>query len=234
MSQIESVELEEIFLEYEVLTAQVDRLFQDVQSKYPEEVACTKACSDCCHALFDLSLVEAMAVNRAFHEKFGFGAERSKIMERASDADRTLTRLKYQYFRNAQRGMSDADIMEKAAHEKVRCPLLGDDDLCVLYEHRPLTCRIYGVPTAIRGKGHVCGKCRFDKGGKYPTLQLDRIQDKLAGLSHKITKAIGSGYKDLHSVYVPVSMALMNKYDEEYLGVKQDGKTRKKLKSPLE
>lgn len=58
MSQIESVELEEIFLEYEVLAAQVDKLFQDVQSKYPEEVACTRTCSDCCHALFDLSLVD--------------------------------------------------------------------------------------------------------------------------------------------------------------------------------
>ena len=64
MSQIESAELEEIFLEYEVLTAQVDKLFQDVQSKYPKEVACTKTCSDCCYALFDLSLVEAMAIKK--------------------------------------------------------------------------------------------------------------------------------------------------------------------------
>lgn len=223
MSQIESAELEEIFLEYELLTAQVDKLFKQVQESFPQEVACTKTCSDCCHALFDLSLVEAMAINRAFNDKFGFGAERSKILDRAGDADRTLTRLKYHYYKDVKGGMTDEQVMEKAAHEKVCCPLLGDDNLCLLYEHRPLTCRIYGVPTAIHGKGHVCGKCRFDKGGKYPTLQLDRIQDKLAAMSHKIVKVLGSRYKELHHVYVPVSMALLNKYDETYLGLAGDG-----------
>lgn len=224
MSQLESAELEEIFLEYEVLTAQVDKLFQNVQSKYPKEVACTKTCSDCCYALFDLSLVEAMAINRAFNEKFGFGAERSAILERAGDSDRTLTRLKHYYYQEVKQGVSDEKVMEQVAREKVRCPLLGDDNLCLLYEHRPLTCRSYGVPTAINGKGHVCGKCNFDKGGKYPTLQIDRIQDKLAALSHKIAKVLGSKYSELHHVYVPVSMALMTKYDEAYLGLKQEQK----------
>lgn len=233
MSQIERAELEEIFLEYEVLTAQVDKLFQDVQGKFPKEVACTKTCSDCCYALFDLSLVEAMAINRAFHDKFGFGAERSAILERAGDADRSLTKLKYHYYKDIQQGMSDEEVLLKAAHEKIRCPLLGDDNLCMLYEHRPLTCRIYGVPTAINGKGHVCGKCHFEKGGKYPTLQLDRIQDKLAGLSHKIVKVSGSRYTELHRVYVPVSMALMTKYDEAYLGLKQEKQEKKTIKSPL-
>lgn len=234
MSQLESPELEEIFLEYELLTAQVDKLFQKVQAEFPNEVACTKTCSDCCHALFDLSLVEAMAVNRAFNDKFGFGAERSKILERAGDADRSLTRLKYHYYKDVKSGMTDEEVMKKAAHDKVRCPLLGDENLCLLYENRPLTCRIYGVPTAIGGKGHVCGKCRFDQGGKYPTLQLDRIQDKLAALSLKIVKVLGSRYKELHHVYVPVSMALMNKYDETYLGLKTEEKAKKPLKSPLE
>lgn len=224
MSQLESAELEEIFLEYEVLTAQVDKLFQNVQSKYPKEVACSKTCSDCCYALFDLSLVEAMAINRAFNEKFGFGAERSAILERAGDSDRTLTRLKHYYYQEVKQGVSDEKVMEQVAREKVRCPLLGDDNLCLLYEHRPLTCRSYGVPTAINGKGHVCGKCNFDKGGKYPTLQIDRIQDKLAALSHKIAKVLGSKYSELHHVYVPVSMALMTKYDEAYLGLKQEQK----------
>lgn len=234
MSQIDSAELEEIFLEYEVLTAQIDKLFADVQGKFPKEVACTKTCSDCCHALFDLSLVEAMAINRAFNDKYSFGAERSIILERASDADRTLTRLKYHYFKDTQKGMSDEEIMQKVATEKVRCPLLGDDNLCVLYENRPITCRIYGVPTAISGKGHVCGKCHFDKGGQYPTLQLDRIQDRLAVMSHKIAKVLGSRYKELHHVYVPVSMALINKYDDAYLGLKTENKPKKKMKSPLE
>ena len=97
--------------------------------------------------------------------------------------------------------------------------MLGPDDRCVLYEQRPVTCRLYGVPTAIHGKAHVCGKCGFARGGAYPTVALDRIQDKLAELSRRLAAAVGSRYRELHTVYVPVSMALLTKYDDAYLGV---------------
>ncbi len=233
MSQIENAALEEIFLEYDILTAQVDKIFADVRGQFTKEVTCFESCSDCCHALFDLSLIEAMAVNRAFQDKFGYGATRSHILEQAADADRSLTRLKYHFYKDVQKGITDEKVMAEVAKEKVRCPLLGTDNLCLMYENRPLTCRIYGVPTAINGKGHVCGKCNFDKGAQYPTLHLDKIQDRLAQMSRKIAKALGSRYTELHHVYVPVSMALMNKYDDAYLGLKVENKPKKKMKSPL-
>lgn len=234
MSQLESAELEEIFLEYEILTAQVDKIFADVRTKFTKEVTCFESCSDCCHALFDLSLVEAMAVNRAFQDKFTYGAERSYVIEKASEADRELTRLKYRFYKDVQSGSDDEKVMAGVAKEKVRCPLLSTNNLCLLYEHRPLTCRIYGVPTAIEGKGYVCGKCNFDEGAQYPTLHLDKIQDRLARMSRKIAKILGSRYKELHHVYVPISMALMNKYDDAYLGLKTENKPKKKLRSPLD
>ena len=234
MSQLENAELEEIFLEYEILTAQVDKIFADVRTKFSKEVTCFESCSDCCHALFDLSLVEAMAINRAFQDKFGYGGTRSYVIEQAGEADRELTRLKFRFYKEVQGGTADENVMEAVAKEKVRCPLLGTDNLCLLYESRPLTCRIYGVPTAINGKGHVCGKCNFDQGEQYPTLHLDKIQDRLAQMSRKIAKVLGSRYTELHHVYVPVSMALMNKYDDAYLGLKVEKKAKKKLRSPLE
>ena len=178
MSQLENAELEEIFLEYEILTAQVDKLFEGVREKFPKEVTCFESCSDCCHALFDLSLVEAMVINRAFQEKFGYGTTRSYVIEKAGEADRELTRLKFRFYKDVQSGTTDEKVLEGVAKEKVRCPLLGTDDRCLLYENRPLTCRIYGVPTAINGKAHVCGKCNFDKGTQYPTLQLDKIASR--------------------------------------------------------
>ena len=84
---------------------------------------------------------------------------------------------------------------------------------------RPITCRLYGVPTSIHGKAHVCGQCGFKKGGAYPTVALDRIQDRLADLSRRIGAVVGSRFRELHRVYVPVSMALVTKYDDAYLGV---------------
>jgi hypothetical protein len=95
-----------------------------------------------------------------------------------------------------------------------------------LYENRPVTCRLYGVPLSIRGKGHVCGKCRFTAGTAYPTVALDRIQERLADLSRRLAGALGTRLRDLHTVYVPVSMSLLTRYDAAYLGVERvPGKT---------
>ncbi len=212
-------DLEPIFDAYERLAAQADELFGTVQERFPGEVACAPGCSDCCHALFDLSLVEAMALNRAFNARYGFGPQRSAILAAAGEADRHATRLKRDYYRLAKQGERDEDIMAKVARERVRCPLLGVDDTCALYDARPITCRIYGVPTAIRGKGHVCGKCGFKGGQSYPTVALDRLQDKLADLSRRAAQTLGSRLKELHTVYVPVSMALLTRYDDDYLGI---------------
>lgn len=214
-----STELDDIFREYEQLCSQTDQLFERVKAQYPAEVTCTSGCSSCCHAEFDLSLVEAMALNRAFSGKFGFGPIRSAILQAAGEADRQLTRLKHHYFKQAKQGMDDEQILLEAAKERIRCPLLGSDETCMLYENRPITCRIYGVPTAIHGKAHVCGLCGFTKGGSYPTVALDRIQDRLADMSRRIGAAVGSRFRELHRIYVPVSMALITKYDDAYLGV---------------
>ena len=212
-------ELDAVFRDYESLAVQVDGLFERVRAQFPAEVTCAAGCSDCCHALFDLSLVEAMALNRAFNSRFGFGSARSAVLEAAGDADGAATRLKRRYFQRARQGATDDEILREAAQDRVRCPLLGQDERCALYERRPVTCRLYGVPTAIHGKAHACGKCGFAPGGAYPTVALDRIQDKLADLSRRLAAAVGSRYRELHTVYVPVSMALLTKYDDAYLGV---------------
>ena len=72
--------LDAVFLAYEKLVAQTDTLFGRVRDQFPAEVGCKAGCSDCCHAMFDLSLVEAMYINRKFNECFDFGALRSAIL----------------------------------------------------------------------------------------------------------------------------------------------------------
>lgn len=50
-------------------------------------------------------------------------------------------------------------------------------------------------------------------------MAVDRIQDRLAALSKEIAVAVGSRFSELHQVYVPVSMALLTRYDDAYLGI---------------
>ena len=89
---------------------------------HPDCVTCKPGCSDCCHAMFDLSLVEAMYLNARFIEKYDFGPERSRILENAGSVDRKLTRMKRDYFRELRdaKGSEDAmeHIMEEAANAR--------------------------------------------------------------------------------------------------------------------
>lgn len=214
-----SADLSAIFSKYEMLVAEADALFNRVRDMYPDCVTCARGCSDCCHALFDLGLVEAMYLNSKFTESFDFGPERSAVLERASDADRVAYKIKKRIYKASSDGGDPATLLAEAARERIRCPLLGDDDACVLYDYRPITCRLYGIPTAINGMAHTCGLTAFRKGERYPTVALNKIQDKLTELSLEIVKITGSRYTDLHNVYVPVSMALMTQYNDTYLGV---------------
>ena len=223
-------DLTPIFERYEALVREVDSIFAKVDKACPGCVTCHSGCSDCCNALFDLSLVEALYLNRHFKQHFGYGPQRSAILSEAAKTDRVLTKLKRDYFRSVRNRASSATteeeardilhgVMEKAAHDRVRCPLLGKDETCQMYDFRPITCRLYGIPTAIEGKAHVCGLSNFDTGHGYPTVHMDKIQDKLDELSMDIQKAVSSRFKELHTVYVPVSMALLTNYDEAYLGI---------------
>lgn len=215
-----------IFDKYEKLRNGVDSLFKQISSGYSDCVKCESGCSDCCHAMFDLSLVEAMYINRKFAEHFGFGPERSKILELADKADRQTFKFKRKIFKDSQEGRDSNEIMLEAAIERVRCPLLTDEGRCAMYEFRPLTCRIYGVPVNIGGHAHSCGKSGFTSGGQYPTVSLEAVNRHLQELSREINELAGASYSELHDVFVPLSMALLNKYDAEYLGIKKGGKTK--------
>ena len=135
-------DLSSIFSAYERLRDQADLIFAQVaKSQGPECVTCHKGCSDCCNALFDLSLVEAMYINHAFIKAFDYGPKRSEILTRADRADRQLTRMKRDLFHEEKKGIDTMTIMNDAATMRMRCPLLGDDGLCELYDARPITCR---------------------------------------------------------------------------------------------
>lgn len=213
-------DLTPILTKYRALRDEADRLFAHVAGQFPDCVTCTKGCSDCCTALFDLSLVEALALKQAFDKTFDYGEQRSQILTRAAAIDRKLTILKRDLYRKEKDGVSKERIMTQVAEERMTCPLL-DDGICLLYDDRPITCRLYGIPTSIGSKGHVCGFSRFGVGTSYPTVHLDKIQARLEAMSAEIATTVKSRFTELDQVYVPLSMALLTTYDENYLGIGQ-------------
>jgi len=51
---------------YEQLADRADQAFQKMQQDYPECIKCKPHCSDCCHALFGLFLIETAFLKSHF------------------------------------------------------------------------------------------------------------------------------------------------------------------------
>lgn len=214
-----ALDFTEYFKKYEELVAEVDNLFARFEKDFPDKVKCEKGCCDCCYALFDLSLVESLYINHHFTKAFS-GMGRTGIMDASDKYDRQVFKLKRKLFKSSQKGLTPQEVMEEVARTRIRCPLLGEGDLCVMYDKRPLTCRLYGVPTAIAGQGHTCAKSGFVAGEKYPTVQMDALHDRLLAISQEIADSISTRYAQLGDMLMPVSTALMTEFSDSFLGVR--------------
>jgi len=206
------------FQRYEALVQQVDQVFDNMQQEFSDCVTCSRGCCDCCFALFDLSFIEALYINHRFNETHQ-GRSRALIIERANRADRETYRIKRKAHKAHGTGVEEADILKMVATERVRCPMLNDQDSCDPYEFRPITCRLYGIPTSINGEGHTCGLTHFKEGRSYPTANLDAIHQHLYKLSAELVADLRSKYVQMADMLIPVSMALLTDYDATYLGL---------------
>jgi Fe-S-cluster containining protein len=204
---------------YESLVAEIEKGIQKIKEVNPAEILCDKGCCDCCYAVFDLSLIEAVYLNYHFFQDKG-KKDQEEILERANTADRKAYRIKRNLNKLMTQGRQmEVEVLDLISRERIECPLLNKNALCDLYENRPITCRVYGVPTAIHGAGHTCGKSGFKEGIAYPTINLDRINQRLLGLSEELLKEIGIENEELKMRLLPVSTSLLTDYDEEFFGV---------------
>ncbi len=206
------------FARYESFLKQIDEMFERVQGEYPEEVQCESGCTDCCYAMFDLHLIEALYLNHKFKQMGK--EERNALLLEADKADRKAFQIKREIGKARKSGTSEGDLLEDVSKKRLRCPLLRDDDLCALYEFRPVTCRVYGLPLDIDGETHTCGKSGFVPGKQYPTVKMRNINEGLIQMSKDLAQDVGSKYADLHTMLMPVSMALLTEFDREYLGIR--------------
>ncbi len=159
-----------MFKDLENLYESADRAVADVQKLYSKEVRCKKGCTDCCYAVFDVSLIEALYIRRHF-DTLG-RKQRRATLNIAKKAVKSWNQLV-----TAKADLSVA---------RIRCPLLTDSGECACYKTRPINCRTYGIPTVIGDKSHVCGLSGFEQGKTYPTLNLAHLQKRL----HEISVAL--------------------------------------------
>lgn len=167
---------------YELLQVKADKAFEDMEKDYKNYIRCKKYCSDCCYAMFGLFAIEAFYIKRQFDKLDAKVREAALVRAKETekqlhDLDRKLREGKKKSKEQSQHSLSSL---------RIRCPLLDEKDECVLYEYRPLTCRVYGIPTSIHGKAHVCWKSDFKPGESYPVYNLDEAYQELYYLSRQL------------------------------------------------
>lgn len=218
-----AIDYTSFFKEYESLLKTADAVFDRMKGEYPQCVACKVGCADCCKALFDLTFIEALYINHHFKRSFENRLEEKAILiEKANRSDREVYKIKKKAYKALEEGRPEPEILADLAKERVPCPLLNAEEQCDLYEFRPITCRFYGIPTAIGGQGHTCGISNFVKGEQYPTVNLDVIHKRLYEISADIVRALQTKHVKMAEMLVPLSMAILTVYDDEYLGLLED------------
>jgi len=192
-----------LFEAYQILVIGADQAFTRMQETHSGLIHCKRHCSDCCHAIFGLFLIEAAYLQSHFGQLSR--KKRREALLRAEKADVQLHRLE-KTLKEKSRGIAgEAHLL---ARERIRCPLLDEHEDCMLYPYRPITCRVYGIPTAIHGKARVCRKSGFKEGASYPAFDLDKIYGELHFLSKKMLQGSGKSHLEGAALMISVSKAL--------------------------
>ena len=194
---------------YDRIVLKADDGFQRMESDFVECVKCEPHCADCCHAVFGLFLIEAVFLKHDFDRLPE--EDRLAALRRADEADKELKVLE----RTLKEFEGDPQMSSYAMGKaRIRCPLLSDDNECILYPHRPITCRVYGIPTMIQGVSRVCGKAGFKKDESYPAFNIDGVNRKLHALSKEVLKGAGQEDHEKASFLISVSKVIQTPVED--------------------
>ena len=199
--------LDDLFSKYVLETRKADHLFHTIQEKYPLSVKCRIHCCDCCHAVFGVFPIEAAYIN--YHFNHLERKIRRDVLRRAEKAEADVLRAK-----DKLKAFDDKPQMKVygLGKQRVRCPLLTEREECVLYEKRPIICRIYGVPfslmTGDKERSYVCNISGFQEKVPYPTVKLYKIYGELCRLSEELFKTAGSSHPEKATLMLPLSRVI--------------------------
>ncbi len=138
--------MKEILHRYQRLLAGLDAWFARGLEASGDQARCRRGCSACCRGLFDITLLDAWYLQAGFRmlpAKLQGDLE-EEARRRLADLGRAHPRLAPPYLLE---GFCDTElsVMMPEADE-TPCLLLAPDGSCRLYGHRPMTCRLHGLP----------------------------------------------------------------------------------------
>lgn len=130
---------------YHELLHRVDGWFEQCLATALPAISCSKGCSSCCRGLFDITLLDAYVLQTGFQllpAEQG-SAVLKKVHKCLVQLQQQWPELQPPYILNT---LPHQQWLEMPEDDLTPCPLLGADGLCLVYDYRPLTCRLHGIP----------------------------------------------------------------------------------------
>ncbi len=129
---------------YRDLLGTIDAWFASRSAALPGVVPCRAGCSRCCHGPFDISVADALLLRDAFHRLSP--SMQAAVRGRAEGQVAKLQKMEPGWSGTSLDGISEGrfdELAEALAEEP--CPLLSEDGACLVYQDRPLICRMIGL-----------------------------------------------------------------------------------------
>lgn len=159
-----------------------------------DALPCRRGCSACCYGPFAITVLDVMELRRglaALDPSVRRGLDK-RARTQAAAFEAADPRLRESPFLD---GWNDADQDAMAERfSELPCPALGADGGCLVYAHRPVTCRTMGIPA--ESEGTVGGACAVQIA--VPVVRLsavfreeeDRLAEKEAAALERLRRTV--------------------------------------------
>ncbi|WP_020677779.1 zinc/iron-chelating domain-containing protein [Geopsychrobacter electrodiphilus] len=161
--------------QYQTLLQSLDHWFSDCITVAGDQITCHKGCSSCCRGLFEISLLDARLLQQGFDRLDA--ATRELILVKA--------RTRVTELQTAWPGFQPPYILNRLPHDNWQempeddptpCPLLSGAGHCLIYSHRPMCCRLHGLPNIdLSGESFSDDYCTLNFSASDP-LQIPELR----------------------------------------------------------
>jgi len=135
---------------YTRILDRADDFFRSVAESQPQNLQCGRGCSLCCYGLFEIGSGDVPLIAEGLAKLHP--SRRKMIIRRSQEILASSNHPDLRECSPAEKG----SFFDRTA--STPCPNLNDRGECMMYEHRPLVCRTFGLPLRNGSEyiGDVC------------------------------------------------------------------------------
>jgi protein tyrosine phosphatase (PTP) superfamily phosphohydrolase (DUF442 family) len=189
------VDLSTYFAEYEALVQKIDEDVKEAGKTLGDILKCGLETDECCFQYFDLQLIEVIYLNNKMNKALKSDV-RSEVIHEAVEVSKKIRGIRRLL---GEKGddpdNADNTFIETYAKEKILCPL-NRDSKCLLYEYRPIRCRLYGVPNK--------------------SIDLDLINNMIFDISRNVFFAFAGSFLERGDLIFSLVDAVSGRFVQEY------------------